>query len=626
MALYLPAALSLKSINGGYDGSLDFTLLQDTQSNEGKNVAIDETIHTRNGYVRMLNTALTKTGLKIDTGLSSDEIYGSYQIVKAGTEGEVTMQIVAAGSNLWLYNSSTETSIIMSGLKDSKDVRWCFAQFIDPRNGADDVIIGVNGFDPPIIWNGTEGSAVHLSSISGQSGVTTAKFMTVMRSVVVMANINDPSDADAESKIIISNAGEAHVYDAYNFIYAGGSDRYGRITGIAPLNGKLVVFKKNTTYTLELGGPESISAEDVALVRNFSLQQVDENIGCVAPATITSFGNYVFFMSDIGIYAFNGSTFQYISKPIEKDLKNINNKMKDRSCAVYNRAKNQYWLAVPSPESNTNDKVFVYDITRGIWHTPYTGMKCNVMSNYKADQVEKILCGDNKGYLYELDKGTSDGFEIGYNDIIAASISGGNTFNFSSSLTLALDGDGLRGINVIAENAEGSDEIIRTITDYTSSRIVVDIPYTSNVTTNTNFIIGGIDANFRTKDFDVSNPDLNKLFREVNVRSTQPGNYNFKLNYIIDFNEISNAGTATISLFNDKYLTFTGACSTMTSITWDNGLWGPAKTKTNKVSLRNLATQPTCGKYFAMRFYNERANEPFEIYNFDIMTKNIGRR
>jgi hypothetical protein len=39
-----------------------------------------------------------------------------------------------------------------------------------------------------------------------------------------------------------------------------------------------------------------------------------------------------------------------------------------------------------------------------------------------------------------------------------------------------------------------------------------------------------------------------------------------------------------------------------------------------------MPKQPPVGKNIALRFYNERANEPFEIFGVEMQVKAVGRR
>jgi hypothetical protein len=456
--------------------------------------------------------------------------------------------------------------------------------------------------------------------------VTTGKFIASLFGRLYIGNINDSADVDSNSKIIISGFDDngvptPHIFPSELFFYVGGSDKYGAITGMATLNGELIIFKRNATYKFTPAGGRSVTDTALSDLQAFSLVQMDENIGCVAAGTIRTVGNSLIFLSEYGVYAFNGASFQYIGGPIEQDLKNVNFTRKELAQGVFHSAENEYWLSLSSDGSNHNDVCFVYDISNQRWYPPYTNMLANVLSNFKQGEEEKILSGDHQGYLYELDKGTSDGVEIGFNVIPTTIQNSGTILNFADG-SFPIAGDGLLGLNVLVTDGPGvDDQTIRMIVDATGSQITVTPQYGTGVTTATTFSIGGIDSFFRTKDFAVQSPDLDKLHRAVTVRAQRFGDFNFKMNYILDFNEFSRAGTATISQFNSNTLTWD-----VTQTSWDNSKWGPAKNKINNVSLRFLPTQPLVGKYFALRFSNKFANQPYEVFNVDIVAKVVGRR
>lgn len=726
MALFLPAALSLKSFAGGYNGKLDFSSLSDNQTNDALNVELGYTIKKSNGYVRILNTALTETGLrKISGGLGTsktgDAVMGHYQFFKQSGETEIEKNVVAAGSNLWDYSvSATNANIILSGLKYKKDSSWYFTQLMSPLDGSDDVVIGVNEENNPIMWNGTDASATFLSSVAGADGVVPSKFIVSTKNRICLLNIKDTTDADAGSKFILSDFDSngtptPHIFPDALFAYAGGSDRYGPINGAATLNGDIVIFKRNSIYYFTIGGGSTIDPDTLAIVHDFNLKQVDENIGCAAPSTIASIGNAIIFLSDIGVYAFDGTNLVYISEALERDFKNINFSRKHLASAAYHRGKNQYWLSIASSGKDFNDMVFVYDLTKKIWYAPQDDMRCNVLSNYKVNGEERLLSGDHLGYCYLLDEGSAKGQYLG------RSYDFGNYDVTGTSVTIPLDiltdvsGDRYEGLSMMIVGSNGHRET-RMITlccaAGISSVFTIDNPFKPSSTVSSTIHLAPIYAYYRTKDYDFGASDMDKTYIGVTVRARQLGDINYKMNYIVDFNELSNAGSATVTQYSKKHLCWSdtsanvtgsltrwsgtleadpgvnvssitvsagtdlsasnlvgytiitdyynsrfksiitaGECNTMqlleanvstsyvvaqtettyminpnTQNTWDNALWGPAKTKSTMVSVRCLYTQPPVGKYFSLRFLSERPNEPFEIFSFDILTKQIGRK
>jgi hypothetical protein len=720
MSLTLPPSFTLNNLIGGYQGQLDYTMLADNQTNDGRNVEIGYTVKRRSGYTRLYKSALTKTGIRATTGETGAAVTGHFHLVKAAGTTDIDKHVVCAGPNVWNYSSGT-ANIILTNLTDGQDIVWNFAQIMNPADGSDDVVIGTNGKDKPIIWNGTDASAAFLDSVSGASGVVPAKYLVSLKNRIILLNVNDPSDVDAGSKFIMSSFDSAgapapHIFPAELSVYAGGSDRYGEITGAASINGRMIIFKKNTHYLFTLGGA-TVDDTTLSLLHDFSLQQMDENIGCIAPKTIQSIGNIVMFLSDKGVYATDGTQLVYMSEPIKRDLDNINLDKKYNACAVFHREKNQYWLSVAESGKNYNNMVFVYDVDKKIWFTPYDNMRCNIMSNFVQSNKQRILCGDHMGYLFELDNGVNDGRWSSKN-FKPKSMLNNNTLIVADADRFEgnwVTDDMNLGLSIRALEASGANGEYRTIINCTASQLTVSPDWNTEITTNTTFALMSNKSYLRTKDFDFGNADLDKVFYKINARTTSDGDYDIKMNYVIDFNDMTNAGTASISVYDSRFLTPTdfdqatgtiavlcgtveapggplqlssvnvsngtdlsasnlagfcvyfqqsiilgggrvvrpitsGECNTLnlglvgtasltnflTSTiyminrnlqnTWGTALWGPAKNKSREVSVRCLNNQPPVGKHLAVIIGNERANETWELFGLDIITKTVGRR
>ncbi|RPI56126.1 MAG: hypothetical protein EHM49_01010 [Deltaproteobacteria bacterium] len=446
----------------------------------------------------------------------------------------------------------------------------------------------------------------------------------------------------------------------------------------------------------------------MGIVYDFSLQQVNENIGCIAPKTIVSLGDMVLFLSALGVYAYDGENLVYLSKPIERDLKDVNHLYMEYACAGYDRGKNQYWLAVPSKGKNYNDTVFVYDFFLKAWMPPYTDMNCDIISGFEEGGQEKILCGSSDGYLYRLNHGKNNGMEVGYN-IVPSSLVGSDVVAFYDSQSIYTEGDGLLGLPVRALDVSGGDGLTRIITAATATQITVSPPWGSSVNSNTTMCLLGIDSYIRTKDYALGSPDQLKLFRQFSPRLLQSGKFDVKVNAIIDINDLSQAMSADVSVYDPSIICFTGgdyatgtssrfsgtietvsvgASSVIVSAGsdisasllagycmyyWNSGTrrvwpinsgecealnlglygtqslvavnsdttylintnlegtfgtarWGMGKTSKKDIAVRGTSLQDCVGEYISFKIGNNRANETWRMYGFDILSKPIGRR
>lgn len=617
MPLVYPRAITLNDFNGGYVSKESFSSLQNNQTDDAENIEIqlDGGIKKRNGYRRLLNTALTtfngSAGLKITTSSSGDVILGAFQIVKQSVVNDIKRTVVAAGTNLWNYNSQTAT-VIAQNLHSSN--YWYFTQIQDPRSAADDVVIGVNGYDPPKLWNGVESSAVNLSAVSSATGVLPAKFIASLKNRVYLLNVVDDTDVDAKSKVLISGFSAQGAPRPQTFeqsFYVGGADKEGEITGGVVLHDQLIIFKRNSTYKFTPGSGRIIDTAQ--------LVQMGEQIGCIAPGTIAVAGNTVIFLGELGVFAFDGNNFQYISPQIEPDLVNTSKKFIQNSIAVFYRAKNQYWLCVPDQGSDVPNKVLVYDVTKNIWFPPYTGFDISTISTILDQRdTQRIVFGNQFGYLNYADTGFADGVTGTFSGTITGITASGLVLEVTST-AFNITGDGMPVCKIRIESGTGLGKEF-TVIGSTSSRTLrlSNADDATGLDSSSKFVLGGIKAHYRTKDHDFSAPDTDKKFRSIKVRVTQQGEFNLNVNYILDYKNITLAPTSTISLKQDA--------PQWGSSTYGTAIFQNTQLLTRKVVTRAISTQSLTGKTMALRFYNDRPFEPFEVEAFDIQLKEIGRR
>jgi hypothetical protein len=443
--------------------------------------------------------------------------------------------------------------------------------------------------------------------------VPIAKFITSLQNRLYAMNIIDTADVDSNVKVMATGfdaaTGVPRPQRFTTSFYVGGSDKFGEITGHAILNDQLIIFKRNATYKFIPGSGK--------LVDTAGLVQMDEAVGCIAPESVATVGNICIFLSEIGVYAFDGGTFLKISDQLNTDFNNLNRNQLKYATGIFNKEKNEYWLSVPSQGQTDNNVTFVYDIDRKVWFPPYKGFAPTYLSSYRdsTDQAQ-VIFGDNYGYIYKANAGTADGLAEGYSVNIASAAS--NVYRVSGAAFITA-GDGLAGIVVRHVTGDPINDRFKTIISNTSNTFTTDdaFDFTPGSASDT-FVIGGINSYFKTKDFAFGSPDTDKKFRRVIVRAGQLGDVDCYLNYMIDFKGVYRGGTATFDLIGDGL--------TWDYDKWDSGYWDGSENVIKKIILRPLNTQGLIGKFLALRFYNQQYNQPWEIYGFDIQWRHVGRR
>jgi len=150
------------------------------------------------------------------------------------------------------------------------------------------------------------------------------------------------------------------------------------ISGIAPNNEVFIIFKKKSIHLL---------SGDISN-GNIRVDQVSNDIGCVAHASIDEVRGSLFFLSDLGPRkitggqlpqpigaAQNNSTVSRIDPVFEeKGLSDEEKLQLKRSVAINNRLDEKYILFIPAESTtsgdvhpNSNSRIFTHDYSRDAW-------------------------------------------------------------------------------------------------------------------------------------------------------------------------------------------------------------------------------------------------------------------
>lgn len=124
--------------------------------------------------------------------------------------------------------------------------------------------------------------------------------------------------------------GDAAVDTGFIDIYPNDGDA---ITGIRPLRGNLVVFKRHKIYQI-LG----------TSIRDFEVRDTHSDVGCMAPMSIANVNNKLFFLSEKGVYYFDGQGTVRVSDNIDLDIRSLTSDSKVWAFGGSHR--NRYYLSV----------------------------------------------------------------------------------------------------------------------------------------------------------------------------------------------------------------------------------------------------------------------------------------
>lgn len=604
MALQLPPAVSISKFTGGYKANSNYTDLMDSETNDAANTVYGTTmdISQRNGSLRLYNYNLFSTS---DTA-TGRPITGHYFFKKLGTT--TSYHVACAGDSIYNYTSSTANAIRV-GMTDNSNTFWNFIQVQDPRTPSDDLVMMTNGSNPIQVWTGSA-TAVALSSFTSATQVPVCNYLLNHKERIYAISIVDATDADASVRVYRTGFGVDGNADPHRFtenFYVGGSSKDGPIQNAGVLNDQIVFYKRNSIWKFN---PSSGDVGD--------LYQLQDSIGLIAPYSLANCGDFHMFLSDRGVYAFDGNNLILVSDKIDNEfIINSNQSQLQYAKAVFDFQRSQYILYFPTTGSTRNDRAIVYDTRPSMkfWQPPITGRRVSYISTFlDSNSKRRVLYGDYRGFLFEDDTGSNDGLSTGFNGTVSSA-----TINTMTDTTASFPttGQGLSGMLLKIIDGTGVEQE-RTIASNTATTLTLESSFSAVPDTTSLYTIAAIDSYWRSKDYDFGAADITKLFRHISARVKEVGNITLNMHYIVNFKSLAAATLAQILQYVNGFAWGLG--------TWDSSRWGGVDVIRKKISLVSTASQSTSGTHLALRFSNRRANETFKMSGYDMEIKALGKR
>lgn len=182
------------------------------------------------------------------------------------------------------------------------------------------------------------------------------------------------------------------------------------ITAIVSFFDQLVIFKRRAIYVLS--GDDNI---------NFTLQKVqtDDRVGALNNRVPSVLDNKVMFLSERGVFSFDGLRIKYESQKIEPffdtarpfDVFTFNWQFESIACAINysNSTRSWYFLAVPTGITAENNLVLVFDNVINQW-TFFDGINANCLGIIEEGNKPRLWSGDLSNFLWRQDDTDNDGY------------------------------------------------------------------------------------------------------------------------------------------------------------------------------------------------------------------------
>lgn len=336
------------------------------------------------------------------TGTAGSHTF-SYKITAVTNNGETTGSTAGSSTlnqaeldetNYMSVSWSTVSGAIGYNVYGRKDGRWYFMAYVEGGSSSSYVDKGIDtpneAFEPPE---------------SNSTGGVIGKYICLYKDSLFV--LGDP---DNPSRLYYSGGGDR----LEDFTVSGGggfidiSKNDGQIgTGMQVFKDSLLVFKERSIYNF---GFASSGAPQIQLV--------NPGIGCIAPRSIVSVENDVFFASEFGIYtigneagfAFDVLRSNELSAKIRLIYQAIEPSRMEKISATYAKVSNKNLVIFAYTESgeNYNNKAIVYDRERLAWYH-WTKIYANCWSNFKDNNVNRVLYGDDRSSnVVEIMTGSTD--------------------------------------------------------------------------------------------------------------------------------------------------------------------------------------------------------------------------
>lgn len=284
-------------------------------------------------------------------------------------------EIFAFGTAVYSVNDNTGA---VTAIKSGLSANATSYKFITVNNK----LYYTNAVDVPQVWNGTTNA-----SAGGAPGASSDITLHVNR--IFYLSATDPNHV-----YFTDAAGYETINTSVSFLYVPSPNTADAVQKMISFQNNLVFFTRNRKYVLY--------GTDLA---SFILKESPAKKGASSPNAIASDGNFIYFLSDDGVYKYNGGTDILLSKKVEPLLSNMASKTDPKMWIFDNKV---YLSFRTSGNANKND-LLIYDTVYNTW-VHDTNVNIEDSNNWTSQSdTRKMIAGSSvMGQLYYGETGTND--------------------------------------------------------------------------------------------------------------------------------------------------------------------------------------------------------------------------
>jgi hypothetical protein len=271
--------------------------------------------------------------------------------------------------------------------------------------------IGIRRVKPPLYWSGDPATNfVRTTGGIPDVGITFRRLRSSPWASYINNRLIVP---DGKQNVMISDILDPDTFDPYwqSFRVGVGGDDF--VVAVHPwVEGQILVFCRKSIWVAlvtQYPSPDGATFTTETGISNLTL--LTDEIGCAARRTIATAGQFIYFLSDAGVYRLDsrldlklrGQTLP-LSDPIANQLEDLNADLLEDSVALY--FDNRYYLAVPLADATENNNgVFIYNQLNEAWESQdiYGFGVQNLLVSNLANR-RRILTTSRAGKLMLLDE------------------------------------------------------------------------------------------------------------------------------------------------------------------------------------------------------------------------------
>ena len=449
----------LSDFTGGINYRADQFQLSSFESPDMLNVEIDPRggVFSR-GAQRQLNT----TAVPVGGTWTPDKLYPFNGTTKQLFLTNNNKVYKSTGGNFTVLQSSAGVDVVTTSPHGACMAQWGLEMYMVTGSGGTGSYVWSNGATYATILtpSGTNPHDWQLVADDTLHKMPTSEHIIVHANKMFVANtvesgVSHPNRLRYSLENVPDNWKQDHYFD----INGGGQG----ITGMAVVNGQLVIFKPSAIYVL-FGYTNS----------NFRIVELTNKLGCFSHHAMAQTENGVYFYSNgKGLYYYNGSTIEDMFEQIRPaiDLGYINSAARDAITVSW--IGRRIWLSVPySTISAVTDATtnFVLDpsIRGGVFTQFKTADGYGLVSGCEwsdaSDNEYRLMCHPTQPYVMKVDLYNSEYDNISGTDVAFTSYYRTRWFDGGSYMQKKMF---RRPDFVVKESATPQDITIKVYHDFT---------------------------------------------------------------------------------------------------------------------------------------------------------------